>query len=107
MAVIADKCKDLNVIVVDMNQKRIDAWNSDDLTNLPIFEPGLSQVIKDVENLHFVVMLKNISDADMIFISVNTPTKTRGLGAGQTSDLSGSILCSPDSKVCKWTYYSS
>lgn len=90
MAVIADKCQDLNVVVVDMNQKRIEAWNSENLDFLPIFEPGLSQVIKRCRgrNLHFYDEVEeNISIADMIFISVNTPTKTKGLGAGQASDL--------------------
>ena len=97
MAVIADKCPDLNVVVVDMNNKRIDAWNSEDLNNLPIFEPGLSKVIKKCRgrNLHFVSDVeKNIGDADMIFISVNTPTKTKGLGAGQASDLKWIESCS-------------
>ena len=90
MAIIADKCPDLSVCVVDMNEKRINAWNSNDLNDLPIYEPGLSQVIKRCrgKNLHFCNDVeKNISKADMIFISVNTPTKTKGLGAGQASDL--------------------
>ena len=90
MAIIADKCPDLSVCVVDMNEKRINAWNSNDLNDLPIYEPGLSQVIKRCrgKNLHFCNDVeKNISIADMIFISVNTPTKTKGLGAGQASDL--------------------
>ncbi|MDC3027426.1 nucleotide sugar dehydrogenase [bacterium] len=97
MAVIADKCLDLNVVVVDMNQKRIDAWNSENLKNLPIYEPGLSQVIQRCRgrNLHFCSDVENtISDADMIFISVNTPTKTKGLGAGQASDLKWIESCS-------------
>ena len=90
MAVIADKCPELNVCVVDMNSKRINSWNSENLDFLPIFEPGLSQVIKRCRgrNLHFYDEVEeNISIADMIFISVNTPTKTKGLGAGQASDL--------------------
>ena len=90
MAIIADKCPNLNVCVVDMNSKRINDWNSHDLNSLPIFEPGLSQVIGRCrgKNLHFYDEVeKNISIADMIFISVNTPTKTKGLGAGQASDL--------------------
>ena len=90
MAIIADKCPDLNVFVVDMNAKRINAWNSNSLDSLPIYEPGLSQVIKRCRgrNLHFCNDVENnISIADMIFISVNTPTKTKGLGAGQASDL--------------------
>ena len=90
MAIIADKCPDLNVCVVDMNSKRINSWNSENLDFLPIFEPGLSQIIKRCRgrNLHFYDEVEeNISIADMIFISVNTPTKTKGLGAGQASDL--------------------
>ncbi len=90
MAVLADKCPNLYVSVVDFNEKRINAWNSDDLNYLPIFEPGLNEVIKRCrgKNLIFSSHVElNISDADMIFISVNTPTKTKGLGAGQASDL--------------------
>jgi len=91
MSVIADKCPDLEVRVVDINKDRIDAWNDSDLNKLPIFEPGLDLIISRTRgrNLFFSTeMEKSISDADMIFISVNTPTKTKGLGAGQASDLS-------------------
>jgi len=90
MSVIADKCPDLEVRVVDINKERIAAWNDIDLNKLPIFEPGLDQIISRTRgrNLFFSSeMEKSISDADMIFISVNTPTKTKGLGAGQASDL--------------------
>ena len=90
MAVIADKCPHIKVNVVDINVKRIDAWNSEDLSKLPIYEPGLDQVIKRTrsKNLHFSCDLKTaIKSADMIFISVNTPTKKTGVGAGQASDL--------------------
>ena len=90
MSVIADKCPDVEVRVVDINKERIDAWNHTDLKKLPIFEPGLDQIISRTrgKNLFFSSeMEKSISDADMIFISVNTPTKTKGLGAGQASDL--------------------
>ena len=91
MSVIADKCPDLEVTVVDINKERISAWNDNDTNKLPIFEPGLDQIISRTRgrNLFFSSeMEKSISDADMIFISVNTPTKTKGLGAGQASDLS-------------------
>jgi len=91
MSVIADKCPDLEVRVVDINKERIDAWNDSDLNKLPIFEPGLDRLIARTRgrNLFFSSeMEKSISDADMIFISVNTPTKIKGFGAGQASDLS-------------------
>ena len=91
MSVIADKCPDLEVRVVDINKERIAAWNEADLNKLPIFEPGLDNVVSRTRgrNLFFSTeMEKSISEADMIFISVNTPTKTKGLGAGQASDLS-------------------
>ena len=91
MSVIADKCPNLEVRVVDINKQRIDAWNDSNLSKLPIFEPGLDLIISRTRgrNLFFSTeMEKSISDADMVFISVNTPTKTKGLGAGQASDLS-------------------
>ena len=91
MSVIADKCPEIEVKVVDINKERITAWNDTDLNKLPIFEPGLDQIISRTRgrNLFFSSeMEKAISDSDMIFISVNTPTKTKGLGAGQASDLS-------------------
>ena len=90
MSVFADKCKDIIFNVVDVNSDRIAGWNSDDLSNLPIFEPGLDEIVKRCrgKNLFFSTEVhKYISEADMIFISVNTPTKTSGIGAGQASDL--------------------
>jgi len=90
MAVIADKCPNLEINVVDINKERIECWNNNNLENLPIFEKGLSKIIKKCrnKNLFFSTEIeKNISKADMIFISVNTPTKTSGIGAGQASDL--------------------
>ena len=90
MAVFADKCPNLNIFVVDKNKQRVDAWNSEELTKLPIFERGLDKLIskRRGKNLHFSDNFKKyISEADMIFISVNTPTKTKGLGAGKASDL--------------------
>ena len=90
MAVIADKCPHIQVNVVDINESRIAQWNNEDLNKLPIFEPGLSEIVKKRrhKNLHFSSEIKNgIQNADMIFISVNTPTKKKGIGAGKASDL--------------------
>ena len=90
MAVIADRCPDIQVTVVDINQARIDAWNDSDLSKLPVYEPGLDVVVGRARgrNLHFSTGVDEaIANADMVFISVNTPTKTKGLGAGQASDL--------------------
>mgnify|MGYP001432330403 CR=1 FL=1 len=90
MAVISENCPDIQVNVVDLNERRILDWNSKDLTNLPVYEPGLREIISRCrgKNLHFSTEIeKNISTADMIFISVNTPTKTKGVGAGKASNL--------------------
>ena len=90
MAVIAEKCPEIEVYVIDMNAERIKKWNDDDLSRLPVFEPGLPEVISKCrnKNLFFTTELKkNLASSDMVFISVNTPTKTRGVGAGQASDL--------------------
>ncbi len=87
MAMIAKNNLDVEVTVVDINQKRIDAWNSDDL---PIYEPGLDEVVNEARgrNLFFSTDVeKGIADADIIFVSVNTPTKTFGQGAGYAADL--------------------
>ena len=78
MTVIANKCEQITVNVVDSNQSRIDAWNDNDLKKLPIFEPGLERLISKTrnKNLFFSTDVeKNIANADIIFISVNTPTK--------------------------------
>lgn len=90
MAVIADRCPDLQVTVVDANPARIAAWNDPDLSRLPVYEPGLAEVVARARgrNLRFSLDVEAaIAEADLIFLSVNTPTKTRGLGAGQASDL--------------------
>ena len=90
MAVIADNCPNIKVNVVDTNKERISQWNSENLNKLPIYEPGLAEIISRCrnENLFFSIEVNNmIKVADMIFISVNTPTKTKGIGAGQASDL--------------------
>ena len=81
MSVIADKCPNININVVDKNSERIDLWNSSNLDSLPIYEPGLDKIIARCrgKNLTFSTKSKKISSADMIFISVNTPTKTREL----------------------------
>ena len=90
MAVIADKCPHIKINVVDMNIERINAWNSDDLTKLPVFEPGLDEIIKRTRNnnLSFSCDVEgHIKNAQIVFISVNTPTKEKGIGAGQASNL--------------------
>ncbi len=93
MAMIAKKCPDVQVTVVDINEKRIAAWQSDDL---PIYEPGLDAVVKEAlgRNLFFSTDVdQGIRDADIVFVSVNTPTKTFGEGAGCASDLQYWELC--------------
>ena len=90
MAVIAKHCHQIQVNVVDINPERIAKWNEADLSNLPIYEPGLKEIVSERrgKNLHFSTNIPvNIKNADMIFISVNTPTKEKGIGAGQASDL--------------------
>jgi UDPglucose 6-dehydrogenase len=96
MTVIADKCPEIRVEVVDLNQKRIDDWNDEDLNNLPVYEPGLDEVVKRARNrnLFFSTNVNEaIFNADMIFISVNTPTKTYGKGKGMAADLKYVELC--------------
>jgi UDPglucose 6-dehydrogenase len=87
MAMIALKAPNIEVRVVDMNRARIDAWNSE---TLPIYEPGLAEVVKQTRgrNLHFSTDVRGgIEAADIIFVAVNTPTKTYGVGAGRAADL--------------------
>ena len=96
MAVIADKCPHLQINIVDINKERIEKWNSKNLDELPIFEPGLSEIIKRCRgrNLDFSSLVEEkISKADMVFISVNTPTKDKGVGAGKASDLKWVEAC--------------
>lgn len=93
MAVIAKQCPKIRVVVGDISQKQIDAWNTD---KLPIYEPGLLDVVKESRgrNLFFSTDLdKEINEADIIFISVNTPTKTRGIGAGRAANIKNCELC--------------
>jgi UDPglucose 6-dehydrogenase len=90
MAVIADRCPGIQVTVVDLNAERIAAWNDPDLSQLPVYEPGLDALVGRARghNLHFTTAVEAaIAGADMVFLSVNTPTKTKGVGAGQASDL--------------------
>lgn len=90
MAVIALKCPDLKITVVDINEEKIDMWNSEDLNNLPVYEPGLSEIIEKVrdKNLFFSKDINQaVIDAEMIFLAVNTPTKTSGKGKGMAVDL--------------------
>lgn len=87
MAMIALKCPHYRVTVVDINEQKIREWQSD---NLPIYEPGLHEVVKEARgrNLFFSTQIdENIKEADIIFVSVNTPTKTFGQGAGMAADL--------------------
>ena len=87
MAMIAKQCPDISVHVVDLNQSRIDAWNSN---NLPVYEPGLDEVVREARgrNLTFSTATDEaIAAADMVFISVNTPTKTFGIGSGRAANL--------------------
>lgn len=87
MAMIAAKCPHLQVTVADMNGQRIDAWNSD---TLPVYEPGLAAVVASARgrNLHFTTDIRSaIAAADLVFVSVGTPTKAYGIGAGRAADL--------------------
>lgn len=96
MAMIAQKCPHIKVTVVDLNQDRINAWNDPDVNNIPIYEPGLSALVAETRgrNLFFTTEVeKAIDESQMIFISVNTPTKTYGLGKGMAADLKYIELC--------------
>jgi len=96
MAVLALKCPDIRVVVVDANAARIDAWNQEDLSQLPIYEPGLAEVVAEARgrNLFFSKEVnQGIQEADMVFILVNTPTKTYGEGKGMAADLKWVELC--------------
>ena len=106
MAMIAYKCPQHKVVVVDIDKQKIKAWNS---PNLPIFEPGLDEVVKKTrgKNLFFSTEIeRGIQEAQIIFVSVNTPTKTFGQGAGRAADLQywektarQILACSNDSKI--------
>ncbi|AOR26743.1 UDP-glucose 6-dehydrogenase [Formosa sp. Hel3_A1_48] len=96
MAVIAQKNPDIKVTVVDLNAQRIADWNHTDLKKLPIYEPGLDEVVAEARgrNLFFSTEVdKAIDAAELIFISVNTPTKNYGAGKGMAADLKYVELC--------------
>ena len=98
MAVIALKCPHINITVEDANPDRIKAWTGP-LDELPIYEPGLSDVVKEARgrNLFFSDdIARNIEKAEMIFMAVNTPTKTEGEGAGMKADLRNIEACARD-----------
>jgi UDPglucose 6-dehydrogenase len=105
MAVIAQKCAHIKVTVVDLNEARIAAWNDKDVNNIPIYEPGLNEIVANTrgKNLFFSTDVdKAIDEADLIFISVNTPTKTYGTGKGMAADLKHIELCARQiAKVAK------
>lgn len=93
MAVIAAKSPRIKVTVVDLSEKQIAAWNSD---KLPIYEPGLDDVVKSVrgKNLFFSTDIDSaIAESDVIFVSVNTPTKITGIGAGRAANIKNCELC--------------
>merc|ERR1711880_11862 len=100
MAIMAQNCN-VKITVVDINQARIDAWNSDEL---PIYEPGLDEIVKAQRgvNLFFSTdVAAAIKEADVIFVSVNTPTKTYGVGAGSAADLKyNESVCAADWRGC-------
>ncbi|MFV0345096.1 MAG: UDP-glucose 6-dehydrogenase [Bacteroidales bacterium] len=96
MAVIAQQCPHIQVTVVDLNAERIKAWNDADLSKLPVYEPGLDEVVGEARgrNLFFSTDVdKAIDEAEMIFVAVNTPTKTFGVGKGMAADLKFVELC--------------
>lgn len=105
MAVIADKCPHIKVTVVDLNESRIAAWNDTDINKIPIYEPGLNEIVGKARgrNLFFSTDVdKAIDEAELIFISVNTPTKTYGTGKGMAADLKHIELCARQiAKVAK------
>jgi len=104
MAVIALKCPNIKVTVVDQNQHKIDLWNGD-INNLPVYEPGLKEIIDEVrgKNLFFSTNIDQaIDESEIIFIAVNTPTKTSGKGAGMAADLKYVESCTRNiAKVAK------
>lgn len=96
MAVVAKQCPHIKVTIVDLNAERIAAWNHEDVNNIPVYEPGLAEVVAEARgrNLFFSTDVdKAIDEAEMIFISVNTPTKTYGSGKGMGADLKWIELC--------------
>ena len=95
MAVIALKCPEIDVKVVDINEQKIKDWNSKDLNKLPIYESGLAEIISKTrgKNLFFSTEISSsIDNADMIFMAVNTPTKIKGEGKGYAADKAKALL---------------
>ncbi len=95
MAVLSDKCPEIDFTIVDTNKQKINAWNGD-LDNLPIYEPGLKEIVKKTrnKNLFFSTDIDSAIDkSEMIFIAVNTPTLKEGPGAGFGADLKYIIKC--------------
>ena len=96
MSVIAEKCPQIEVEVVDISETRIAQWNDEDLNNLPIYEPGLKEIVKKTRNRNLFFstdVARAIEESDMIFISVNTPTKQYGVGEGMAADLKYVEIC--------------
>ena len=96
MSVIAQKCPHIKVTVVDLNEERISKWNDSNVDNIPVYEPGLGEIVAQSrgKNLFFSTEVdKAIDEAQIIFISVNTPTKTYGSGKGMAADLKYIELC--------------
>ena len=96
MAVLALKNPEIKITVVDVNQERINAWNDSNLDLLPVYEPGLAEIIAKTRNVNLFFSTdvdQAIDEAEMIFISVNTPTKTYGVGKGMAADLKYIELC--------------
>ena len=94
MAVIAAKCPEIKVTVVDKSEEKIRMWNSKNLNEIPVFEPGLKEILSEVrnKNLFFSSDIESsVDESEMIFIAVNTPTKTSGKGKGMAADLSNVI----------------
>ena len=89
-SVVAQQCPEIKVTIVDVNPQRIDAWNSEDLSQLPVYEPGLAEVVAECRgrNLFFTTDIDGaIEEAQLVFVSVHTPTKTSGVGSGFAADL--------------------
>ena len=98
MSVIALKCPNIKINVVDSNENKIDAWNGD-LEKLPVYEPGLSEIVKKVRNNNLFFskdIPSSIENAQIIFVAVNTPTKKTGKGRGMAADLKYVINCAKD-----------
>ena len=96
MAVIAHECPEIIVTVVDKDEHKIKAWNSNNLNNLPVYEPGLDQIIKIARNRNLFFsndFNKTIKDSELIFLAVNTPTKKSGIGKNYSADLSNIEYC--------------